>query len=79
MTDIDEPTTRLKMAKILQDYKDGAVDYIRTAQALEALITNERREAYKEGFAAGGVTEIMMHEKAAQAIAAQLQPNEEEL
>lgn len=33
----DEPTTRLKMAKILKDYKDDTVDYIRTAQALEAL------------------------------------------
>ena len=32
-----EPTTRLRMAKILKDYKDETVDYIRTAEALEAL------------------------------------------
>ena len=47
-SEIDGPSTRLKMAKILQDYKNNTVDYIRTAQALEALIDRVRIDTIAE-------------------------------
>ena len=44
-SEIDEPSTRLKIAKILQDYKNDTVDYIRTAEAIETLMDRVKHEA----------------------------------